>query len=245
MTADLDPYRQVAPRTAGRLRFLRVGPIEANLDGCQVHVRGAVIPLALKDFDLLTTLMRNAGHVMTHRQLLDQVWSTQCPDDSRLVTVHVTRLHARLAAHPDALAMLRCLHGVGYILDTDPQPHSGTARAGAVLSVGIVTADLAARRVHVGSTPVLLPRKEFDLLVELMRHAGQVVGRRALLDRIWRPGYPDTNNTLAVHARRVRNKLAEREPSLRYRLRAVPGKGYVFDVSQTTSIPASQTNPDS
>jgi two-component system, OmpR family, response regulator RegX3 len=102
-----DPYQPVAPHTAGRLRLLTVGPMVANLDGKQLRVNGAVVPLPLKEFDLLVTLMDNAGRVMTRRELLDQVWQPGYATDNKTLDVHVKRLRGRL----------RTVRGLGYVID--------------------------------------------------------------------------------------------------------------------------------
>lgn len=76
-----------------------------------------------------------------------------------------------------------------------------------LLHVGDVTVDLRARAVRRGETPVALRPKEFDLLVALMRRAGDVVARRELLHDVW--GYSDTvtSRTVDTHVAELRRKL--------------------------------------
>jgi DNA-binding response OmpR family regulator len=87
--------------------------------------------------------------------------------------------------------------------------------------------DVAAHQVRVGGVPVGLSLKEFRLLAILMAGAGTVQSRRSLLDRIWAPGYPDTNKTLDVHIARLRRKLGV--SGLAVPIRTVRSIGYVFD----------------
>lgn len=81
--------------------------------------------------------------------------------------------------------------------------------------------------VRVEGRPVVLPRKEFQLLALLMGAAGQAQTRRSLLDRIWAPGYPDENKTLDVHIARLRRKL--HRPGQHSPIRTIRGFGYIFD----------------
>jgi len=55
--------------------------------------------------------------------------------------------------------------------------------------------------------PLTLTRKEYDLLALLVRHAGEIVPREALLMRIWGYGADIRTRTLDVHIRRLRKKL--------------------------------------
>ena len=55
----------------------------------------------------------------------------------------------------------------------------------AQLHLGPLVIDIAGRTVTRDETEIALARTEFDLLVDLVRHAGQVLARDTLLDRIW------------------------------------------------------------
>ena len=72
--------------------------------------------LTVLDFDLLLTLARHPGHVLTRRQLLQAVWGDDYYGDERVVDVHIRTLRKALgddAAHPTYIATLR---GIGYRL---------------------------------------------------------------------------------------------------------------------------------
>jgi DNA-binding response OmpR family regulator len=54
---------------------------------------------------------------------------------------------------------------------------------------------------------ITLTRKEYDLLALLVRHAGEIIPREALLMRVWGYGSEIRTRTLDVHVRRLRKKL--------------------------------------
>jgi two-component system response regulator ResD len=88
-----------------------------------------------------------------------------------------------------------------------------------------VVVDARERSVTVAGKPVELTAKEFDLLLFLARHLGQVFTRDELMDSVWRyPFYTDTA-TVTVHVRRVRQKI-EADPLMPKHLLTVWGVGY-------------------
>lgn len=88
---------------------------------------------------------------------------------------------------------------------------------------GPIRADVAARRVHVGDEEVVLTRKEFDLLIEMIRHRGRVLTRERLLERVWGYDYPGETRTVDVHIRRLRKKIGTLAED---RIETVVGVGY-------------------
>jgi DNA-binding response OmpR family regulator len=77
-----------------------------------------------------------------------------------------------------------------------------------LLEVGDLRMDLVGRRVERGGTPIRLTTTEFDLLAFFMRHPGQVIARRELLQAVWR--YPDDadSSVVGVYVGYLRRKLA-------------------------------------
>lgn len=93
------------------------------------------------------------------------------------------------------------------------------------ITVGNVTLDAARFRVEVDGAPVYLARREFAMLEHLMRHAGQVVTRGDLIERVWESSVPPFSNTVESHALSVRRKLGAGAAILK----TVPGRGYMAD----------------
>jgi two-component system, OmpR family, response regulator ResD len=104
----------------------------------------------------------------------------------------------------------------------DPPPD----RSGPLRFDGLVI-EPAARRAVVSGQEVQLTQREFDLLLFLARHPGQVFSRDQLMDAVWDyPFYNDTS-TVTVHVRRLRAKV-EADPAHPQRIETVWGVGYRF-----------------
>jgi DNA-binding response OmpR family regulator len=83
--------------------------------------------------------------------------------------------------------------------------------------------DVSARRATVAGSELELSRKEFDLLAELVRHAGEVVTREDLMSRVWDENWFGPTKTLDVHVGWLRRKLGD--PSY---IDTVRGVGFRF-----------------
>ena len=93
------------------------------------------------------------------------------------------------------------------------------------LQLGPIAIDLAGRTVARDGEPIALTRTEFDLLAELVRHAGQVLSRDILLDRIWGYDYLGDSRLVDVAIQRLRAKV-EADPAAPQLIQTVRGAGY-------------------
>jgi two-component system OmpR family response regulator len=75
------------------------------------------------------------------------------------------------------------------------------------LSIADLTADLVERSVRRGARDIELTAREFDLLVYLMRHANQIVTRKALLEHVWGMHFDPQTNVVDVHMSRLRQAV--------------------------------------
>jgi two-component system OmpR family response regulator len=91
---------------------------------------------------------------------------------------------------------------------------------------GGIRLDPASRRVWRDEVEVLLSAKEFALLETFLRHPGQVLTRRQLLDRVWDDGYGVRSNVVDVYVRYLREKLDR--PFGSDSIESVRGVGYRF-----------------
>lgn len=93
------------------------GPIEVCVSAHTVTVDGQPVALTLKEFDLLHTLMSNAGQVLSRAQLLKEVWGVTYVGETRTVDVHVQTLRQKLSAVGEGTdALIQTIRGVGYCM---------------------------------------------------------------------------------------------------------------------------------
>ena len=70
--------------------------------------------LALREFEPLELLLRNAGRVMTRGQLIDRIWGANYVGDTKTLDVHVKRLRAKIEEDPAQPRRLITVRGLGY-----------------------------------------------------------------------------------------------------------------------------------
>lgn len=94
--------------------------------------------------------------------------------------------------------------------------------------VGELTLDVARRRVTVGSRPVHLTPREYEVLKVLVMHAGRLVTHGRLLRAVWGTAYSDEAHYLHVYVSQIRRKLEAADPtgSIHGLIVAEPGVGY-------------------
>ncbi|GAP22702.1 response regulator [Leptolinea tardivitalis] len=93
-----------------------VGGLQIDLARHRVNLAGQDITLTPTEFDLLKTLAQNSGKVMTHRQLITQVWGTAYEDEDRLLRVNIANLRRKLESNPSKPEYILTELGVGYRL---------------------------------------------------------------------------------------------------------------------------------
>jgi DNA-binding response OmpR family regulator len=101
------------------------------------------------------------------------------------------------------------------------EPASGLLRFGALVI------DRAARSVCLHNKPITLSSSEFELLVCLASHAGEIQSREALFRRLYKRDYDGLDRTLDVRISHLRKKLGE-EGDTSERIKTIWGQGYLF-----------------
>lgn len=96
---------------------LAVGDVSLDHDRHEVVVRGEVVALPLKEFELLSLLLTNAGRVVTRDVLIDRVWGHDYVGDTKTLDVHVKRLRAKIETDPAAPVRIVTIRGLGYKYD--------------------------------------------------------------------------------------------------------------------------------
>jgi two-component system, OmpR family, KDP operon response regulator KdpE len=94
---------------------IAVDGLEVDLAARVVRRDGEEIHLTPIEFDLLRTLVRNRGRLLTHRALLTEVWGAAYADDTQTLRTHIARLRRKLELPGDrAPQYIRTDPGVGY-----------------------------------------------------------------------------------------------------------------------------------
>jgi two-component system KDP operon response regulator KdpE len=93
-----------------------VGDLAVDLVRRQVLVRGAEIHLTPIEYKLLGMLIKHAGQVVTHRQLLREVWGRHSSEQTQYLRVYMGQLRHKLEKNPSRPVLLVTEPGVGYRL---------------------------------------------------------------------------------------------------------------------------------
>jgi two-component system KDP operon response regulator KdpE len=95
------------------------GPLSIDLATHEVTIDGDPVHLTPTEFKLLARLVRSAGQVVTHRQLLADVWGPDCTEQTHYLRLYMAQLRAKLEADPTEPQLLLTEPGVGYRLAAD------------------------------------------------------------------------------------------------------------------------------
>jgi two-component system response regulator RegX3 len=93
---------------------LETAGVRMDVERHELSVSGQRIKLALKEFELLEILLRNAGRVMTRGQLIDRVWGADYVGDTKTLDVHIKRLRTKIELDPANPRYLITVRGLGY-----------------------------------------------------------------------------------------------------------------------------------
>jgi two-component system response regulator RegX3 len=106
--------RGVAEESHSEAGIHTAANIRMDIERHQVTVNGLLVPLPLKEFELLEFLMRNAGRVMTRAQLIDRVWGGDYYGDTKTLDVHIKRLRSKIEVDPANPLLIQTIRGLGY-----------------------------------------------------------------------------------------------------------------------------------
>ena len=115
LVARLRATLRRAPKLHGER--LICGDVSLDLVSRRVYSESREVKLSHKEFELLATLMRNKGAVLSREFLITQVWGYDFDGDPRTVDVHVRWLREKLEKDPSHPLRLQTVRGVGYRID--------------------------------------------------------------------------------------------------------------------------------
>jgi two-component system KDP operon response regulator KdpE len=118
-TVELLARLRVARRHAQPVEensVFRSGRLEVDLAARHVTVKGEEVKLTPTEYSLLRLLVRNAGKVVTHRQILKEVWGPNYVEQTHYLRVYMAHLREKVEADPSRPELLVTEAGVGYRL---------------------------------------------------------------------------------------------------------------------------------
>jgi two-component system OmpR family response regulator len=124
ITADLRSMLRARhadlPTVAADTGVLVVGDLVLEESGERVRRDGRAVELSPTEFRLLRYLMANAGQILGHRQILEEVWGRRYRGDPSVVSTYIYALRRKLGAEGEA-PLIHTRHGFGYCLRS-PEP---------------------------------------------------------------------------------------------------------------------------
>lgn len=99
---------------AAQTHKLALGDLTIDDEAHRVERAGNAIRLTPKEFDLLALLARNAGKVLTHRQILQSLWGPAHVEDTPYLRVFIGQLRQKIEAEPTSPRLILTEPGVGY-----------------------------------------------------------------------------------------------------------------------------------
>ena len=99
---------------------LHVGDIEMDFATRVVRCKGLPVNLTIMEFNLLDTLLRKPGQVVTRQELFQEVLGRDFTPYDRSLDVHISNLRKKLGHEPTGVERIRGIRGVGYVYYVDP-----------------------------------------------------------------------------------------------------------------------------
>jgi two-component system KDP operon response regulator KdpE len=98
---------------------IEINQLKIDLERRQVMVADHEISLTPTEYDILRLLAQNLGKVITHRQLLQNVWGHGSEEDLHLLRVNISNLRHKIESDPSRPRYIHTEAGVGYRLKTE------------------------------------------------------------------------------------------------------------------------------
>lgn len=113
-----DPIKTNEEKNTDQVNSIKVNDLELDLDRFEVRVRGEIIDLTLREFEVLKFLAAQPGQVITRETLLEKVWGYEYYGDIRTVDVTVRRIREKIEKDTSSPKILITKRGVGYYIAT-------------------------------------------------------------------------------------------------------------------------------
>ncbi len=93
-----------------------IGDLTVDMNNRLVLLRGSLVTLTPTEYDLLKTLAKHAGKVLTHRQLLQTVWGAAYEGETHILQVNISNLRKKIERDPARPVYILTEPGIGYRL---------------------------------------------------------------------------------------------------------------------------------
>ena len=114
-----EPISEASVNETKKDNQIKVNDLELDLDRFEVKVRGEIIDLTLREFEVLKFLATQPGQVVTRETLLEKVWGYEYYGDIRTVDVTVRRIREKIEKDTSSPKILITKRGVGYYIATN------------------------------------------------------------------------------------------------------------------------------
>ncbi|MEP7059343.1 MAG: response regulator transcription factor [Actinomycetota bacterium] len=109
-----DAIRPPAADVSSAQEHLTGGSVQMDTARHEVRVNGELVALPPKEFELLESLLRRKGRLLTRLFLIEEVWGADYVGDTKTLDVHVKRIRRKIEADPHEPAHLLTVRGLGY-----------------------------------------------------------------------------------------------------------------------------------
>ncbi len=113
--------RRARPETAPEIAY-RFGPIEIDFSRRQVSRDGRKIKLTVTEYALLQLLVSHRDHVLSHREMLRELWGPSAEGQTHYLRAYMMRLRRKLGDDVDSAGYFQTEPGIGYRFVSEPEP---------------------------------------------------------------------------------------------------------------------------
>ena len=99
--------------------FIEISGLEVNMSTHICKLYGEVLDFTPIEFRIVSTLCKNAGKVVTTKELFEDVWGEKYLDSSNTVMVHIRRIREKMKEKPKNPKFIKTVWGVGYKIEAD------------------------------------------------------------------------------------------------------------------------------
>jgi DNA-binding response OmpR family regulator len=103
-------------------KVLSAGPITIDSDRRTVTLEGALVDLTTTEFEILRTLVANAGRVIPRERLMELARGEDFASFERSVDVHISHIRKKLGDDPKQPSFVKTVRGIGYTIPKNPEP---------------------------------------------------------------------------------------------------------------------------